>query len=344
METPDRLRSSALGLASALLFGLGAPVSKLLLPGTQTLVLAALLYLGAGLAFLLARPSRAEAPLARSDAPWLAASVIAGAGAAPVFMLFGLARLSGLAGSLLLNLEAPFTIALAVLVFREHLSRREAAAAAIVVLGGALLGARGGWSGSAAGAVSIALACLCWAIDNNLSARLALKDPIRVLRIKALCAGAANLVLALALGGSLPHIATCAAALALGSVSYGASLLLYLRAQRGLGAARQAVLFAAAPFAGALASVPLLGDRPSALDLAAGALMALGIAGLLRARHAHPHTHEPLEHDHLHVHDAHHQHAHESGIAEPHAHPHKHDPVTHAHPHVSDPHHRHPHR
>jgi len=82
VDTPDRLRGSALGLASALLFGLGAPVSKLLLPGTQPLVLAALLYLGAGLAFLLARPSRAEAPLARSDAPWLAASVIAGAGAA----------------------------------------------------------------------------------------------------------------------------------------------------------------------------------------------------------------------------------------------------------------------
>jgi drug/metabolite transporter (DMT)-like permease len=344
VDTRDRLRGSALGLASALLFGLGAPVAKLLLPGTQPLVLAALLYLGAGLAFLLARPSRAEAPLARSDAPWLAASVIAGAGAAPVFMLFGLARLSGLAGSLLLNLETPFTIALAVLIFGEHLSRREAGAAAIVVLGGALLGARGGWSGSAAGAVSIALACLCWAVDNNLSARLALKDPIRVLRIKTLCAGAANLVLALVLGGSLPPIATCAAALALGSVSYGASLLLYLRAQRALGAARQAVLFAAAPFAGALASVPLLGDRPSAVDLAAAALMALGIAGLLRARHSHLHTHAPLEHDHLHVHDDHHPHAHQPGVAEPHAHPHKHDAVTHAHPHVSDPHHRHPHR
>lgn len=344
MDTRDRLRGSALGLASALLFGLGAPVAKLLLPGTQPLVLAALLYLGAGLAFLLARPSRAEAPLARSDAPWLAASVIAGAGAAPVFMLFGLARLSGLAGSLLLNLETPFTIALAVLIFGEHLSRREAGAAAIVVLGGALLGARGGWSGSVAGAVSIALACLCWAVDNNLSARLALKDPILVLRIKTLCAGAANLVLALVLGGSLPPIATCAAALALGSVSYGASLLLYLRAQRALGAARQAVLFAAAPFAGALASVPLLGDRPSAVDLAAAALMALGIAGLLRARHSHLHTHAPLEHDHLHVHDDHHPHAHQPGVAEPHAHPHQHDAVTHAHPHVSDPHHRHPHR
>src|SRR5256885_16542259 len=173
----DRLRGAVLGLGSALLFGLGAPVSKLLLPGTQPLVLAALLYLGAGLAFLLARPGRAEAPLTRSDAPWLAASVIAGAGAAPVFMLFGLARLSGLAGSLLLNLETPFTIALAVPVFGEHLSRREAAAAAIVILGGALLGARGGRSGAAAGATSIAPARLRPAPANHPPPRPPLPAP-----------------------------------------------------------------------------------------------------------------------------------------------------------------------
>jgi len=103
-------------------------------------------------------------------------------------MLWGLTRVSGLAGSLLLNLETAFTIVLAVGLFGEHLSRREAAAAALVVAGGALIGARGEWSGSAAGAAAIALACLCWALDNNFSARLALKDPVRVLRVKALCA------------------------------------------------------------------------------------------------------------------------------------------------------------
>jgi drug/metabolite transporter (DMT)-like permease len=344
VDTADRLRASALGLLSALLFGLGAPVSKLLLPRTEPVVLAALLYLGAGAAFLITPRRRAEAPLTRSDAPWLAAAVVAGAAVAPVLMLWGLGRLSGLAGSLLLNLETPFTIALAVLVFGEHLTRREAMAAALVVAGAALLGLRGEWSGSAAGAAAIALACLCWALDNNVSARLALKDPVQVLRIKALCAGSANLILALALGRSLPPVSTCVAALALGSASYGASLLLYLRAQRVLGAARQATLFAAGPFAGALASMALLDERPAPLDLAAAALMALGVAGVLRARHAHLHAHEPLEHDHLHVHDAHHQHAHAEACVEPHAHPHRHDPVTHAHAHVSDVHHRHPHR
>jgi drug/metabolite transporter (DMT)-like permease len=341
MDTADRRRGSVLGLASALFFGLGVPVSKLLLPRAQPVALAALLYLGAGAAFLAARRGRAEAPLTRSDAPWLAGSVLAGAVLAPVLLLWGLTRLSGLAGSLLLNLETAFTIVLAVAFFGEHLSRGEALAAALVVSGGALVGARGEWSGSAAGAGAVALACVCWALDNNFSARLAVKDPVQVLRVKALSAGAANLIITFAIGGSLPALPTCASALVLGAISYGASLLLYLRAQRILGAARQAAFFAAGPFAGALASMVLLGDRPAPLDLAAAVLMALGIAGLLGERHAHLHTHEPLEHEHLHVHDAHHRHAHGGDVVEPHSHPHKHDPVTHAHAHASDVHHRH---
>ena len=340
MDADERLRGSGLGLAAALLFGLGAPLSKLLLPSARPLTLAALLYLGAGAAFLVARRRAAEARLTRADAPILAGAVSAGAALGPVLMLWGLSRVSGLAGSLLLNLEAPFTIALAVLAFGEHLSVREGLSAAVIVLGAALLGARGEWSGSVAGAAAIA----CWALDSNLAAILSLKDPVQVLRIKALCAGAANLFLALALGQPLPPLTVCAGALAVGAVSYGASLLLYLRAQRALGAARQSALFAVAPFAGAAASIPLLGDRPAPADYAGAALMMLGVAALLRAKHAHVHTHEPMEHDHLHVHDVHHQHPHEGPRTEPHAHPHRHDALTHAHAHVSDAHHRHRHR
>ena len=344
MDADDRLRGSAIGLCAALLFGMGAPLCKLLLPRAGAVTLAGLLYLGAAAAFLCARRSRAEAKLARADAPFLAGAVVAGAVLGPVLMLWGLERSSGLAGSLLLNLEAPFTIALALLFFGEHLSGRETAAALGIVAAAALLGARGDWSGSIAGAAAIALACLCWAFDNNLAARLALKDPVQVLRVKALCAGAFNLVLGLALGQRLPGVGACAAALAVGAASYGLSLLLYLRAQRRLGAARQAALFAIAPFAGAAGSMALLGDQPSALDIGAAALMAAGVMGLVRARHAHPHAHEPIEHDHLHVHDEHHQHAHAQPVAGPHSHPHRHDALTHTHAHVSDAHHHHRHR
>lgn len=335
-------RGALLGLTSALLFGLGAPVSKLLLAGTGPLALAGLLYLGALAALLFAPRSASEASLSRADLPALIGSVVAGAGLGPPLMLFGLTRVSGLTGSLLLNLEAPFTMALALLFFREHLGRREWGGALLIVLGGAALGARGELGGSLLGSLAIAAASLCWAIDNNLNARLSLKDPIQVLRIKSGAAGAANLLLGLWLGQRIAP-AQAGWALLLGSISYGISFVCYLRAQRVLGAARQAALFGAAPFAGALLSVPLLGDRPSLEDVAGAVLMAVGVAVLIRARHGHPHTHEPLEHEHRHVHDEHHAHDHDGPVTEPHSHWHQHAPLSHEHPHVSDAHHKHRH-
>jgi drug/metabolite transporter (DMT)-like permease len=345
MASDERLRGAALGLGSALLFGLSAPVGKLLLPGAGPLSLAGMLYLGGGAAFLLVRRSRTEARLTRADAPLLAAAVLLGAALAPPLMLWGLTRVSGLTGSLLLNLEAPFTMALAVAVFGEHLSFREALAAALLVLGGAVVGSHGeqGLTGNALGAAAIGLACLCWAIDNNLSARFALRDPVVVVRLKMLSAGALNLMTAAAFERRLPQARFAAGALVLGAFSYGVSYLFYLKAQRILGAARQGALFALAPFAGAALAIPLLGDRPTAFDLGGAAVMAMGLVLLLRARHGHAHTHDPLLHEHLHVHDDHHQHAHEGPVVEPHSHPHQHQALTHEHPHVSDAHHKHRH-
>jgi len=328
------------------LFGLSAPVSKLLLPHAGPLPLAGLLYLGGGAAFLLVRRSRTEAGLTRADAPILAGAILAGAALAPPLMLWGLTRVSGLTGSLLLNLEAPFTMALAVAVFGEHLSAKEALAAALIVAGGAIVGAHGsegGLAGSTLGVLAIAAACLCWAIDNNFNARLSMKDPVQLLRIKMLCAGGLNLAAAAIVGQRVDQARVGVAALLLGSISYGLSFFLYTRAQRTLGAARQGALFAVAPFAGAALAIPLLGDRASVSDAAGAAVMAVGVLLLARSRHAHLHAHAEVTHEHLHVHDAHHQHPHDGPAAEPHSHPHTHGPLTHEHPHISDAHHKHRH-
>jgi hypothetical protein len=131
--------------------------------------------------------------------------------------------------------------------------------------------------------------------------------------------------------------------LATGFLGYGLSIVLHLLAMRYVGAARQAAYFATAPFMGALAAVPILGERLGAAELGAGGLMAAGAILLLRARHGHRHEHEALEHDHAHVHDEHHAHAHEGVVDGPHAHPHRHAPLVHDHPHLPDAHHRHRH-
>lgn len=341
-------RGAASGLAAALLFGLSTPIAKLLLPGAGPFLLAGLLYLGSGIALSLLAPLRGagrEAPLRRADLAPLAGVVLAGGVAGPALFMLGLARIPGSSAALLLNLEAPFTIAVAVTLFGESITLREAAGAGAIILGGAVLSAApGGLSGGLAGTLAIAAACLCWALDNNLAARLSLRDPVAVVRAKSLVAGAVNVGLGLLAGERLPGPVPLAAALATGALGYGLSIVLHLRATRALGAARQGALFAAAPFAGALAAMALLSERPGFREAIAAAAMAGGILAVVRARHGHVHAHDPLSHDHAHLHDAHHRHPHPPGTPEPHAHPHVHAPLVHEHPHVSEAHHRHGHR
>ncbi|HYH97999.1 DMT family transporter [Hyalangium sp.] len=350
------LVGTACGIGAALLFGLSPPLVKLLLPASTPAMLAGLLYLGAGLGLLAVRlvsrwrrigNAGREAQLRRSDLAPLVGVIVTGGIVGPVLMLVGLGRVSGSVGSLLLNLEAPFTIALAVVFFREHLGRREALAALVIVAAAALLSFQSGevhadWLG----VLALAGACLSWGLDNNLTQRLSVRDPVAVVQVKALGAGACNVALALVLGAKVPSGPYLLIAGIVGLACYGVSILLDVYALRLLGAAREAALFASAPFVGALASVIILGERLSARGVGALLVMALGVVLLVRARHAHPHTHEPLEHDHLHAHDEHHQHEHPPGMdtSEPHSHAHSHAPLTHDHPHVSDLHHRHAHR
>jgi len=277
----------------------------------------------------------------------LAGIISAGGIVGPFLLLSGLSQVSGLVGSLLLNLEAPFTVLLAVFVFGEHLGFRETAAALVIVAGALMLSSFGAKDGvsTAVGVAAIAGACLAWALDNNLTQRVSLRDPIAVARTKSLGAGTASLALAWGLGAPLPGVTRLCAALLLGFTGYGVSLVLAVRAMRRLGAAREAILFALAPFAGAVAAVPILGDRFGPHEIGAALVLALGVMFLLMEQHAHWHAHEAMEHEHGHLHDEHHQHPHAAGEIpqEPHAHVHRHEPLSHSHPHRPDLHHRHRH-
>ena len=340
-------RGLLIGLAAAVSFGISAPVAKALLDEVQPQLLAGLLYLGA-FAVLLAVPSRShsrETPVRRADAPRVAVMLVAGGIVAPVLLLMGLEEVSAISGSLLLNLEGPFTVLIAALVFGEYLGMR-ATGASLLIFGGAtvLALANGDLGGTAWGVALIAAACAAWALDNNLTQSLTLRDPRSVVRIKVGVAGTFNLVVALLRGQHVPALGLLLAALALGAVSYGASVLFDAYALRALGAAREAAVFATAPLAGVVVAIVFFGDAFSYRQLAAAALMAAGVVLLLRDRHQHLHTHRPTEHEHVHVHDQHHRHDHPVGVdGEPHAHEHHHDALVHVHEHVSDLHHRHRH-
>jgi drug/metabolite transporter (DMT)-like permease len=340
-------RGALCGLAAAALFGLSAPLAKPLLGSTSPLTLAGLLYLGGGLALTLASALRRkpnEAPLRREDAPLVGLLVLCGGIVGPVLMLFALQRASASGVSLLLNLEGPFTLAVAALAFHEHVGWRGLASLAAVVAGALLLSLPAGPVRLPVGAaLCVAGACLAWGLDNNLTRALSLRDPVALVRTKTLGAGVCSLALSFLLGQDLPGWRTTLFALALGAASYGTSILLDAYALRMLGAAREAAYFATAPFLGALGAVLLLQEKLAPATLVAGGLMGLGVWLLLSERHGHAHSHQAVEHEHRHVHDVHHQHTHPGKVPGPHSHPHQHAPLTHDHPHVPDTHHHHRH-
>ena len=342
----------AQALLAAVLFGASTPIAKGLLAGTSPQLLAGLLYLGSGLGlgtlWLLrrAKGTTPEAPLTRRDMPWLGGAIIFGGVLAPLALMAGLMRTPASASALMLNLEGVFTALIAWMVFAENVDKRIAVGMFAIVAGGAALSWQGrmAWGG-AAGPLLVVLACLGWAIDNNLTQKVSASDPVQIAAIKGVVAGTVNVAIGLALGGGLPSPVRIGGAMTLGLFAYGVSLVLYVLAMRSLGTARTGAYFSLAPFVGAAGGLLFWHDRVTPLFFVAAALMAAGLWLHLTERHEHLHQHEPLTHSHRHVHDEHHRHAHgqDDAEGEPHTHAHTHEPLTHQHAHFPDIHHRHGH-
>ena len=341
-------------IASAVLFGVSTPLAKALVGTIPPLWLAALLYLGAGLGLLVALGGRRAmapgAPIAMPSAGdwvWIGAAIALGGVVGPVALMYGLTLTTGASASLLLNLEAVLTALLAWFLFRENFDRRIALGMLVIVAGAALLTATpGDGRSSVPGSLLVAAACLCWALDNNLTRKASGSDAVVLATLKGLVAGSTNALLALALAIPVPPLPAIASAAAVGFLGYGVSLVLFILALRQLGTARAGAYFSVAPFFGAVVAVLMGQDAMTWPLVAAAALMGLGVWLHVSEHHAHEHRHEPLVHTHAHTHDEHHRHEHPDGWngAEPHVHRHAHAPLTHSHPHYPDVHHRHAHR
>ena len=338
-------------LLAAALFGASTPFAKLLVGEMHTVLLAGLLYLGSGIGLTLVRLVRDRgwkpSGLAPSEWPWLLGAILFGGVLGPVALMVGLTYTSASTASLLLNLEAVLTALIAWLVFRENAGRRIVLGMAAIVAGGIVLSWPGGETGGSGwlGPLAVAIACLCWAIDNNLTRRVSASDALFIAASKGAIAGTVNSLLGLSLGAMLPDAVTALATMTVGLSGYGVSLVLFVLALRGLGAARTGAYFSTAPFIGALVGLVLLGESTSPAFWLAAGLMGVGVWLHLTESHEHEHVHEPVEHTHLHVHDAHHQHRHDFDWdgREPHEHWHRHAVMRHKHPHFPDVHHRHAH-
>ena len=357
-------------LLAAALFGASTPFAKLLTARLTPTLLAGLLYAGSGVglcAWLLLRRLLHQrqslqqrqgdqvARLGRADVGWLAGAILAGGVAGPLLLLWGLGRMPASNAALLLNLEGVLTALLAWFVFHENFDRRLLLGMAAIVGAGVLLSWQEGPHGALApGALAILGACACWALDNNLTRKVAAGDAVQIAACKGIAAGSVNLVLAWSLGSASPALTDVLSAGLLGFFGYGLSLVLFVRALRQLGTARTGAYFSLAPFAGAAIAIVFLHDDTGAVFWLAAALMGVGLWLHLSERHGHWHRHDKQFHTHEHVHgtpldtdpaDPHHEHTHDFvwDGSSPHSHAHAHPEMAHTHPHFPDIHHRHRH-
>jgi drug/metabolite transporter (DMT)-like permease len=340
-------RGAGLALLAATLFGVSTPLVQRAGQGLGAFSTAALLYAGAAIVgALLRRPVQREAALRNADLRRVVLMALFGAAAGPVALAWGLQRTSATSASLMLALEALFTVLLARMLYREQMDRRVWLAMLLLLAGGlVLVNDRGSVGGAQLlGLLAVLGATAAWGVDNTLSRALAERDPGQVVLAKAALGALVTAALALSVREPMPSVGRGLALVAIGASGYGLSLRLYLLAQRAFGAARTGSVFAFAPFIGALLAIAM-GDRSLSVGVAAGgALVLAGVALHLAESHAHDHTHDATEHEQSHTHDdGHHNHSHEPMPAAAHSHPHRHEPLRHSHSHVPDAHHVHRH-
>jgi drug/metabolite transporter (DMT)-like permease len=342
-------------LGAAVLFGASTPLAKMLVGEISPVLLAGLFYAGSGvglaLALVLRRVARHDSAWITfawprgADIAWFAMATLFGGVIGPVLLMVGLSSTDASITALLLNLEAVFTAVIAWFVFHENFDRRIAAGMALIVVGGIVLSWVPGPRGLSSGVFAIAAACLCWAIDNNLTRKVAASDAMAIACVKGLVAGAVNISAAVWIGAAMPSLSITTAAAVVGFAGYGISLVLFVLALRDLGTARTGAYFSVAPFVGAALALFLQNESISTPLVVAGVLMAWGVWLHVSEVHEHTHLHQHIEHSHSHAHDIHHRHVHDFPWdgTEPHTHPHVHRPLRHAHPHYPDIHHRHEH-
>ena len=338
-----------IGILSGFLFGVATPFSKLLLNGLNSFQLAGLLYLGAALA-MLPYIFRKNSNLKLLFQPGSRAKTIGiiffGGFAGPLLLLAGLRMANAASVSIWLNMELVATAILGALVFKDALDRNTWIGVFLTVMAGIVVSFSEGTSGIISGLL-ISAACICWGVDNHLTALTDGASPQTVTFVKGIVAGSVNLIIGCLIAGQTMALGNLVPAIIVGIFAYGISIVLYVTSAQNIGATRSQILFSTAPIWGVLLAYLFVHEPFQWVHFISIFLLTLAVIVTNLFSHKHQHTHVVMEHIHYHQHsDGHHNHSHEGETVSSHkwhSHFHTHNPVTHEHPHDPDLHHRHGH-
>ena len=332
--------ATAYAIIAAALYAINVPFSKILLDHVKPTMMAAFLYLGAGLGMLVyslvsksAGKTAASEPLTKKELPYTVAMVVLDI-IAPILLMFGIRSSNAANVSLINNFEIVATSLIALLVFKEIISRKLWLAIVLVTVASIILSFEG--TGSFEfniGSLFVFGACLCWGIENNCTRMISNKSSTEIVVIKGIFSGLGSLLVGLVIGESMPSLTWTICVLLLGFVAYGLSIYFYVMAQKDLGAAKTSAYYSVAPFLGVAFGMIILGERPATQFYIALIVMIVStyfmIKDTIELQHTHEHTHT---HNHEHSHgDT--THSHEHTHTHTHIHIHGEDAADHDHNH-----------
>ena len=329
-------------IVAAALYAINVPFSKMLLGYVEPTMMAAFLYLGAGLGMFAcgivskaAGKATSTEPLTEKELPYTIAMVVLDI-IAPILLMFGIQSSNAANVSLINNFEIVATSLIALFVFKEIISQRLLVAIVLVTGASVILSFEGvGSFEFNIGSLFVFGACLCWGVENNCTRMISNKSSTEIVVIKGTFSGLGSLIVALAIGESIPSILWLFCVLLLGFVSYGLSIYFYVMAQKDLGAAKTSAYYSVAPFLGVAFGVLFLGERPAIQFYVALAVMIISTYFMIEDTIGLQHTHE---HNHTHTHEHSHGdtvHSHEHNHTHTHIHVHGKDSSNHQHNHQS---------
>lgn len=323
----NKLKAIMFAFLAAVFYAINVPISKVLLQYVGPTTMAGLLYLGAGIGIgmmsLFNKKDREKAEsLTKVDLPYIVGMIVLDI-AAPIFLMLGISYGSSANASLLGNFEIVATTVIALILFKEAITKRLWLAIGLITLSSILLSFEGTDSFHFSyGSLLVIIATVCWGLENNCTRELSSKSTYQIVMLKGLCSGLGALVIALIKRESFPGIGYIAIALALGFVAYGLSIFMYVRAQNVLGAAKTSAYYAVNPLIGALLAFVFLSESLSLMYVIALIVMVVGsalvVVDTFIRQHDHEHQHT-FTHSHggsTHTHTVRHSHVHKHYLTE----------------------------
>ena len=323
----NKLKAIMFAFLAAVFYAINVPISKVLLQHVGPTTMAALLYLGAGIGIgmmsLFNKKDREKAEsLTKAELPYIVGMIVLDI-AAPILLMLGISYGSSANASLLGNFEIVATTVIALILFKEAVTKRLWVAIGLITLSSILLSFEGTDSFHFSyGSLLVIMATVCWGLENNCTRELSSKSTYQIVMLKGLCSGLGALVIALIKRESFPGIGYIAIALALGFVAYGLSIFMYVRAQNVLGAAKTSAYYAVNPLIGALLAFVFLSESLSWMYMIALIVMVIGsalvVVDTFIRQHDHEHQHT-FTHTHggsTHTHTVRHSHVHKHYLTE----------------------------